>query len=43
MTKRDYSFNLKHIINYGLKNDDRANRYDHIIISILCTFCITFV
>ena len=40
MTKRDYSFNLKHIINYGLKNDDRDN---HIIISMLCTFCITFL
>ena len=39
MSTRDYSFNLKHLINYGLKIDERDNDK---IISVLCKFCITF-
>ena len=39
MSKRDFSFNLKHLINYGLKIGERNNDK---IISVLCTFCITF-
>ena len=40
-TKRDYRFNIKHLITYGLVISQRCSKTENVI-GVACNFCIFF-